>query len=184
MSAEDWAVLEEAAEGWPTPNRYTDAIARLRQREQELERELSAERRDRAWWAANNSRERSQREARVQELEVRLNKEHKAGMALASKHAAAQARVQELEEVLRLVGYREDEKTGAWVKVIYDAEQEPATSGFYIYVIAFDQDTFGAFASREGAEKSLHKQITEGGPAWEDCEIERWFIEGTPEEGR
>ena len=54
-------------------------------------------------------------------------------------------------------------------------------SGFYVYAITFDQDTFGVFATREEAQASLKQQIAEGGPAWQDCEIERWLIEGTPE---
>jgi hypothetical protein len=37
-------------------------------------------------------------------------------------------------------------------------------SGFYVYVITFDQDTFGIFATREAAEESLRQQIAQGGP--------------------
>ena len=54
-------------------------------------------------------------------------------------------------------------------------------SGFYIYAITFDQDVFGVFATREEAQASLKQQIAEGGPAWGDCKIQRWLIEGTPE---
>lgn len=52
---------------------------------------------------------------------------------------------------------------------------------FYVYAITFDQDTFGVFATREAAERSLRQQIAEGGPAWEDCQVERWRVEGQPE---
>jgi hypothetical protein len=52
---------------------------------------------------------------------------------------------------------------------------------FFVYVIAFDQDVFGIFATREDAEASLERQISEGGPAWRDCEVERWRVWGTPE---
>ena len=41
----------------------------------------------------------------------------------------------------------------------------------YVYVIHFDQDEFGIFATRAEAEASLAEQIAGGGPAWEDCEI-------------
>lgn len=52
---------------------------------------------------------------------------------------------------------------------------------FYVYAIVFDQDCFGIFGTREEAEASLAKQTAEGGPAWEDCEVERWQVEGRPE---
>jgi len=54
---------------------------------------------------------------------------------------------------------------------------------FYVYAIAFDQDVFGIFATREAAEADLKlkRQIDEGGPAWEDCNVERWRVDGTPE---
>jgi hypothetical protein len=52
---------------------------------------------------------------------------------------------------------------------------------FYVYVIAFDQDVFGIFATREEAEKNLERQIEEGGPAWDACKVERWKVNGTPE---
>lgn len=54
-------------------------------------------------------------------------------------------------------------------------------SHFFVYAITFDQDTFGIYATRADAEKSLARQIAEGGPAWADCKIERWRVEGTPE---
>jgi len=54
-------------------------------------------------------------------------------------------------------------------------------SHFFIYAITFDQDTFGVFATREEAEESLKQQTAEGGPAWEDCKVERWRIKGVPE---
>lgn len=54
---------------------------------------------------------------------------------------------------------------------------------FYVCVIAFDQDVFGIFSTREAAEVSLGRQIAEGGPAWDACEVERWRVEGDPEVG-
>jgi hypothetical protein len=56
-----------------------------------------------------------------------------------------------------------------------------STSGFNVYVIAFDSDVFGIFASREAAEAEFERQINEGGPAWQDCKVEPWFVEGVPE---
>ena len=52
---------------------------------------------------------------------------------------------------------------------------------FYVYAITFDQDTFGIYSTREAAEASLAAQIEGHGPAWEDCEVERWTIQGRPE---
>ena len=52
---------------------------------------------------------------------------------------------------------------------------------FYVYKICFDQDVFGIFATHEAAEESLRRQIAEGGPAWDGCDIERWRVEGRPE---
>lgn len=54
-------------------------------------------------------------------------------------------------------------------------------SYFFIYAIMFDQDTFGIFATRKEAEDDLKRQIASGGPAWEDCKIEQWRVNGTPE---
>ena len=54
-------------------------------------------------------------------------------------------------------------------------------SFFYVYEIHFDQDNFGIFATREDAERSLRRQITEGGPAWADCKISRIRVAGVPE---
>lgn len=52
---------------------------------------------------------------------------------------------------------------------------------FYVYAIVFDQDLFGIFATRVAAETDLERQIAEGGPAWRDCKVERWRVEGEPE---
>lgn len=52
---------------------------------------------------------------------------------------------------------------------------------FYVYAITFDQDTFGVFATRKDAEDSLASQISDGGPAWADCSIEKWRVNGVPE---
>lgn len=52
---------------------------------------------------------------------------------------------------------------------------------FYVYVIAFDQDVFGIFATREAAEANLMQQILDGGPAWDGCEVQRWRVQGQPE---
>jgi hypothetical protein len=54
-------------------------------------------------------------------------------------------------------------------------------TAFYVYAIIYDQEVFGLFATREEAERSLRKQIKDGGPAWDDCEIARWRIDGIPE---
>jgi hypothetical protein len=54
-------------------------------------------------------------------------------------------------------------------------------TGFNVYVIVFDPDVFGIFASREAAEAEFERQINEGGPAWPDCKVEAWFVEGEPE---
>ena len=54
-------------------------------------------------------------------------------------------------------------------------------SHFFVYAITFDQDTFGLFATREAAEEDLKKQIEGGGPAWDDCKVVRWRVDGTPE---
>lgn len=52
---------------------------------------------------------------------------------------------------------------------------------FFVYAITFDQDTFGIYATREAAEEGLREQIAAGGPAWKDCTIKRWRVEGKPE---
>lgn len=59
--------------------------------------------------------------------------------------------------------------------------EQSAADGFYIYVIAFDQEQFGIYSTREAAEEALAGQIAEGGPGWEDCKVERWLVNGTPE---
>ncbi len=48
----------------------------------------------------------------------------------------------------------------------------------YVYVICFDQDTFGIFRTEAAAEADLRKQISEGGPAWDMCEVKRWRVCG------
>ena len=52
---------------------------------------------------------------------------------------------------------------------------------FYLYAITFDEEVFGVFSTREKAEKNFEEQIAGSGPAWEDCKIVRWKIEGIPE---
>jgi hypothetical protein len=47
----------------------------------------------------------------------------------------------------------------------------------YVYVIAFDQDVFGIFRTEEAAKADLARQISEGGPAWEGCKVERWKVQ-------
>lgn len=56
-------------------------------------------------------------------------------------------------------------------------------SHFYVYAITFDQDVFGIFSTREAAEEDFKRQIEDRGPAWKDCEIERWKVKGEPETG-
>lgn len=71
--SDDWEVVEEAEEGWPTPNKYTEAIARLREREalnelwearyREAEarvKELESSERQ-AWWKADHENRRAVR---------------------------------------------------------------------------------------------------------------------------
>lgn len=53
--------------------------------------------------------------------------------------------------------------------------------GFYVYVIAFDQEQFGIYATKEAADEALAGQIADGGPAWGDCKVERWLVAGDPE---
>jgi hypothetical protein len=58
------------------------------------------------------------------------------------------------------------------------------SDGFYVYIIAFDNECFGIFATRKAAEESLAEQISKGGPAWGDCKVEQWAILGEPERMR
>lgn len=53
--------------------------------------------------------------------------------------------------------------------------------GFVVYIIAFDSECFGIYSTRLAAEEALQDQIDKGGPAWEDCTIEKWAINGPPE---
>lgn len=46
----------------------------------------------------------------------------------------------------------------------------------HVYVIAFDQDQFGIFRTREAAEKNLQYQIGHGGPAWDGCQVEKMYV--------
>lgn len=48
----------------------------------------------------------------------------------------------------------------------------------YVWAITFDQDVFGLFATEELAEAELERQIEAGGPAWDDCKVERWKVIG------
>lgn len=54
---------------------------------------------------------------------------------------------------------------------------------FFVYAIAFDQDTFGVFSTRQAAEDSLRQQVKDGGPAWDGCEVQKWRIMGAAESG-
>lgn len=52
---------------------------------------------------------------------------------------------------------------------------------FYVYIIEYDIEVFGIFATAEEAEASLERQTEAGGPAWEDCKVQRIKISGEPE---
>lgn len=52
---------------------------------------------------------------------------------------------------------------------------------FFVYAIVFDRECFGIYATAQEARGALERDIREGGPAWEHCEVERWRVEGTPE---
>jgi hypothetical protein len=62
-----------------------------------------------------------------------------------------------------------------------DQEARSAAYGFYVYVIAFDQEQFGIYATKEAADEALAAQIAEGGPAWDGCTVQRWIVAGEPE---
>jgi hypothetical protein len=52
---------------------------------------------------------------------------------------------------------------------------------FVVYAITYDDECFGLYATRVEAETAFARQLAEGGPAWEDCHVNPWWINGEPE---
>jgi hypothetical protein len=53
-----------------------------------------------------------------------------------------------------------------------NADHEDFTDEMYVWVIFWDQDVFGIFATEQAAREDLARQIAEDGPAWNDCKVE------------
>lgn len=101
MSPEEQDAL--IASGWhPGPGAYSDRALQVsyaqrdrdywKQRGKELQDELDAERRDRKWWAANNSRERRRLEEQLEQYEGALRLIGNGGYGDASVKAKAALR--------------------------------------------------------------------------------------------
>ena len=45
-----------------------------------------------------------------------------------------------------------------------------------VYVIAYDDEVYGTFATRSEAEESLAEQVAGDGPAWDSCEVQERII--------
>jgi hypothetical protein len=59
----------------------------------------------------------------------------------------------------------------------------------YVWTIDYDNECYGIYATKEAAEEGLARQIAEGGPAWDACEVHQRSVAGpgsrdTKEPGR
>jgi hypothetical protein len=43
----------------------------------------------------------------------------------------------------------------------------------YVWTIDYDNECYGIYATKEAAEEGLARQIADGGPAWDNCEVHR-----------